>query len=166
MFFFSFTIKKQKNYNFYLTLISNWWLIKPAFFKSWICPKVFVLFVETMMMHHLNANKTIQEPKLPTLTLCALGLILFNRSTNSTANVKCYVTYVTRLPTGREEGQFLALDLGGTNFRVILAELHTGSRSVRMKCHKHEVSIMIILSQPHYSQTWGTSCKNKQVFCF
>ncbi len=47
---------------------------------------------------------------------------------------------VNRLPTGREEGQFLALDLGGTNFRVILAELHAGSRSVRMKCHKHEVS--------------------------
>ena len=34
----------------------------------------------------------------------------------------------------------MALDLGGTNFRVILAELHAGSRSVRMKCHKHEVS--------------------------
>ena len=63
----------------------------------------------------------------------------YSRATNPSANVKCYVTYVTRLPTGREEGQFLALDLGGTNFRVILAELHAGSRSVRMKCHKHEV---------------------------
>ena len=82
-----------------------------------------------------------------TNTLCYVGtptvsmlVLLICRSTNPTANVKCYVTYVTRLPTGREEGTFLALDLGGTNFRVILAELHAGSRSVRMKFHKHEVS--------------------------
>ena len=68
------------------------------------------------------------------------SLVFASRATNPTANIKCYVTYVTRLPTGKEEGQFLALDLGGTNFRVILAELHAGSRSVRMKCHKHEVS--------------------------
>ena len=83
------------------------------------------------MIRNLNTFG-IRAPSVIGLVVC--------RSTNSTANVKCYVTYVTRLPTGREEGQFLALDLGGTNFRVILAELHTGSRSVRMKCHKHEVS--------------------------
>ena len=85
------------------------------------------------MIRNLNTFG-IRAPSVIGLVVC--------RSTNSTANVKCYVTYVTRLPTGREEGQFLALDLGGTNFRVILAELHTGSRSVRMKCHKHEVSFL------------------------
>ncbi len=55
------------------------------------------------------------------------------------ADVKSFATYVHRLPTGRERGRFLALDLGGTNFRVILVELEEGSRSVRMKSHKHEV---------------------------
>ena len=39
------------------------------------------------------------------------------RHTNSTSNIKSYITYVSQLPTGREAGQYLALDLGGTNFR-------------------------------------------------
>lgn len=33
-------------------------------------------------------------------------------------------TYIPELPDGTEKGLFLALDLGGTNFRVILMELH------------------------------------------
>lgn len=37
--------------------------------------------------------------------------------------VKCFVTYVQDLPKGTETGKFLALDLGGTNFRVLLIEL-------------------------------------------
>ncbi len=61
------------------------------------------------------------------------------KQTNTQANVKSFVTYVHELPTGREEGQFLALDLGGTNFRVILVELEAGSRSIRMMSHKHQV---------------------------
>ena len=40
------------------------------------------------------------------------------RHTNSTSNIKSYITYVSQLPTGREAGQYLALDLGGTNFRL------------------------------------------------
>nr|CAD7458132.1 unnamed protein product [Timema tahoe] len=36
-------------------------------------------------------------------------------------------TYIPELPDGTEEGLFLALDLGGTNFRVILLELYQGS---------------------------------------
>ncbi len=39
------------------------------------------------------------------------------------ASVKCYPTYVRYLPTGEETGRFLALDLGGTNFRVLLVEI-------------------------------------------
>ena len=62
-----------------------------------------------------------------------------SRDTNPAANVKSFITYVHELPTGRESGKFLALDLGGTNFRVILVELEEGSTSVRMKSSKHEV---------------------------
>lgn len=35
-------------------------------------------------------------------------------------------TYIPELPDGTEEGLFLALDLGGTNFRVILIEMRDG----------------------------------------
>ena len=63
-----------------------------------------------------------------------------NQNTHSNANIKSYITYVTQLPTGQESGKYLALDLGGTNFRVILVEITSGSRSVRMKSTKHAVS--------------------------
>ena len=62
------------------------------------------------------------------------------RHTNSSSNIKSYITYVSQLPTGRENGAYLALDLGGTNFRVILIELDTGTTSVRMKAVKHVVT--------------------------
>ncbi len=39
------------------------------------------------------------------------------------ASVKCFPTYVRQLPNGREVGRFLSLDLGGTNFRVLVMEL-------------------------------------------
>ena len=35
-------------------------------------------------------------------------------------------TYVSELTNGKEHGTFLALDLGGTNFRVMLLELNHG----------------------------------------
>lgn len=50
-----------------------------------------------------------------------LGL---NPATKEKATIKCFNTYVQDLPTGREKGQFLALDLGGTNFRVLLITLN------------------------------------------
>jgi len=45
------------------------------------------------------------------------------KETNDSASVKCFPTYVTKLPSGEECGKFLALDLGGTNFRVLLMEI-------------------------------------------
>lgn len=55
-----------------------------------------------------------------------------DRNTNKDANVKMYPTHLIDRPDEHhsmghfaepEEGKFLALDLGGTNFRVILVEL-------------------------------------------
>lgn len=45
------------------------------------------------------------------------------KSTHSSSEVRCFVTYVQNLPTGKEMGKFLSLDLGGTNFRVLLIHL-------------------------------------------
>ena len=42
------------------------------------------------------------------------------RDTNPSSNIKSYITYVSQLPSGQESDQYLALDLGGTNFRVLL----------------------------------------------
>ncbi|KAK4320248.1 hypothetical protein Pmani_008859 [Petrolisthes manimaculis] len=45
------------------------------------------------------------------------------KDTNSEATIKCFPTYVRDLPNGKENGRFLALDLGGTHFRVLFIEL-------------------------------------------
>ncbi|XP_055706161.1 hexokinase type 2 isoform X2 [Phlebotomus papatasi] len=45
------------------------------------------------------------------------------KETHAEADIKCFVTYVQDLPNGKETGEFLALDLGGTNFRVLLIHL-------------------------------------------
>lgn len=45
------------------------------------------------------------------------------KQTHDNADVKCFPTYVQDLPTGDEVGKYLALDLGGTNFRVLLVTL-------------------------------------------
>lgn len=45
------------------------------------------------------------------------------KETHDKASVKCFPTYVRELPSGHECGKFLALDLGGTNFRVVLMEI-------------------------------------------
>jgi len=41
------------------------------------------------------------------------------KETNPSAKIKMIPSYVTSLPDGTERGSFLALDLGGTNFRVL-----------------------------------------------
>lgn len=44
-------------------------------------------------------------------------------ATHKTADVKMFPTYVRNLANGTETGKVLALDLGGTNFRVLLVDL-------------------------------------------
>ncbi|XP_018798814.1 PREDICTED: hexokinase-2-like [Bactrocera latifrons] len=43
--------------------------------------------------------------------------------TNKDADTKCYLTYVQDFPHGNETGKYLALDLGGSRFRVLLVTL-------------------------------------------
>ncbi|XP_036024385.1 hexokinase HKDC1 isoform X2 [Onychomys torridus] len=54
------------------------------------------------------------------------------KQTHALATVKMLPTYVYGVPDGTENGKFLALDLGGTNFRVLLVKIRSGRRSVRM----------------------------------
>uniref|UniRef100_A0A670IJ57 Hexokinase-2 n=1 Tax=Podarcis muralis TaxID=64176 RepID=A0A670IJ57_PODMU len=46
-----------------------------------------------------------------------------SKETHSTATVRMLPTYVRHLPDGTERGEFLALDLGGTNFRVLMVQV-------------------------------------------
>ncbi|XP_039624365.1 hexokinase-2 [Polypterus senegalus] len=50
------------------------------------------------------------------------------KETHSSATVKMLPTYVRSTPDGTEKGDFLALDLGGTNFRVLLVRVRNGMR--------------------------------------
>ena len=43
-----------------------------------------------------------------------------------TSSLQMENTYVMEMTNGKEEGKFLALDLGGTNFRVMLLEMLNG----------------------------------------
>merc|ERR1719457_194259 len=45
------------------------------------------------------------------------------KETNEKAKVKMIPSFVTALPDGTERGNFLALDLGGTNFRVLHVQI-------------------------------------------
>ncbi|XP_014362578.2 hexokinase type 2 isoform X3 [Papilio machaon] len=45
------------------------------------------------------------------------------KDSHATSIVKCWITYIQDLPNGKERGKFLALDLGGTNFRVLIINL-------------------------------------------
>ncbi|KAF7687187.1 hypothetical protein HF521_014415 [Silurus meridionalis] len=54
------------------------------------------------------------------------------QNTHDSASVKMLPTYVRATPDGTEHGDFLALDLGGTNFRVLLVRVRSGRRSVEM----------------------------------
>ncbi|XP_071338162.1 hexokinase-2 isoform X2 [Trachinotus anak] len=56
------------------------------------------------------------------------------RDTNPTAAVKMLPTFVRSTPDGTEQGEFLALDLGGSNFRVLLVKVMAGGeRKVEME---------------------------------
>uniref|UniRef100_A0A8D2NDT0 hexokinase n=1 Tax=Zonotrichia albicollis TaxID=44394 RepID=A0A8D2NDT0_ZONAL len=50
------------------------------------------------------------------------------KKTHDTAKVKMLPTFVRSTPDGTENGDFLALDLGGTNFRVLLVKIRSGKR--------------------------------------
>ncbi|XP_061907577.1 hexokinase-2 [Entelurus aequoreus] len=56
------------------------------------------------------------------------------RDTNPTAAVKMLPTYVLSTPDGSEQGDFLALDLGGSTFRVLLVTvMANGEQKVDME---------------------------------
>ncbi|XP_014275878.1 hexokinase type 2 isoform X9 [Halyomorpha halys] len=66
-----------------------------------------------------------------------------NPKTKSSSSVKCFTTYVQDLPTGQENGKFLALDLGGTNFRVLLITLNGRHFDMQSKIYVIPQDVMV-----------------------
>ncbi|VDM58706.1 unnamed protein product [Angiostrongylus costaricensis] len=64
------------------------------------------------------------------------------KETASTAAVKMLPSYVRAVPNGTERGQFLSLDLGGTNFRVLLIRLSGKEAEMTGKIFRIPESVM------------------------
>ncbi|NXV05817.1 HXK3 protein, partial [Cettia cetti] len=64
------------------------------------------------------------------------------KETNATASVRMLPTYVTHTPDGTEQGDFLALDLGGTNFRVLVVHVTEDGINMASEIYVIPVSIM------------------------
>ncbi|XP_026135189.1 putative hexokinase HKDC1 [Carassius auratus] len=84
---------------------------------------------DTLAAFTLSSTQ-LQEVKAKMRVELERGL---RKDSHPTASVKMLPTYVYRTPDGTERGKYLALDLGGTNFRVLVVKIRTGMRnSVRM----------------------------------
>ncbi|KAL6627283.1 hypothetical protein ACP70R_031009 [Stipagrostis hirtigluma subsp. patula] len=70
------------------------------------------------------------------------------------SKVKMLLSYVDKLPTGREEGLFYGLDLGGTNFRVLRVQLG-GSEKHVVNRESREVTIPPHLMSGSSSELFG-----------
>ncbi|XP_075279252.1 hexokinase HKDC1 isoform X2 [Opisthocomus hoazin] len=86
--------------------------------------------IDATLTPFLLSLETLREVKSKMRTEMEYGL---KRETQGSATVKMLPTYVCGTPDGTEKGKFLALDLGGTNFRVLLVKIRSGRRrSVQM----------------------------------
>ncbi len=65
-----------------------------------------------------------------------------NPELNHKSPIKMLVTYVRSTPNGNEEGDFYALDLGGTNFRVLLVKIHDKEINMTHKQYAMDDSLM------------------------
>ncbi|NWT71685.1 HXK3 protein, partial [Prunella himalayana] len=64
------------------------------------------------------------------------------KETNASASVRMLPTYVTHTPDGTEKGDFLALDLGGTNFRVLVVRVTEDGITMASEIYVIPVAIM------------------------
>ncbi|XP_038219230.1 hexokinase-1-like [Zerene cesonia] len=95
-----------------------------------------------------RARALAVESRLSSLVLCGATLQkvgeVFTREIENglskrPSSLQMENTYIPELPDGTEEGVFLALDLGGTNFRVLFLELR-GGQLVREDVKHYHIS--------------------------
>lgn len=64
-------------------------------------------------------------------------------NSNYMADIKMFPTFVRSLPDGTERGKFLALDLGGTNFRVLMVQINYRDVDIQSKTYLIPQRIML-----------------------
>uniref|UniRef100_A0A096M8M4 Phosphotransferase n=2 Tax=Poecilia formosa TaxID=48698 RepID=A0A096M8M4_POEFO len=90
---------------------------------------------------HLS-DKTLMELSMRFRREMDKGLC---RDTNPTAAVKMLPTYVRSTPDGTEQGEFLALDLGGSNFRILLVKVKgNGDQKVEMESQIYDIPDLVM----------------------
>jgi len=82
--------------------------------------------------------------------------------THPKATIKCWQTYVQDMPTGNEKGQFLALDLGGSNFRVLKLDLGE-NKYFKMSQETYECSKELMNGSGTILFDYIANCLNKFV---
>uniref|UniRef100_A0A4W6EN26 Hexokinase-2 n=1 Tax=Lates calcarifer TaxID=8187 RepID=A0A4W6EN26_LATCA len=104
------------------------------------CPKmstslntsfVVALCVATLQFYLFTYYQTLMDLSIRFRREMDKGLC---RDTNPTAAIKMLPTFVRSTPDGTEQGEFLSLDLGGSNFRVLLVRVMAdGEQKVEME---------------------------------
>lgn len=92
-------------------------------------------------------TRDLELPNDVLLKVSAKLLDEFNKGlgkdTQNSAEVKMFITYVRDVPNGTETGTFLALDLGGTNFRVLLINIDGDRFSMQNEIYAIPQEIMV-----------------------
>lgn len=65
------------------------------------------------------------------------------KATNPNSIVKCFPTYVQKLPDGTESGKYLALDFGGSKYRVLLVTLENGNYTLDHNVYEIPHELMV-----------------------
>uniref|UniRef100_A0A665VFP2 Hexokinase-2 n=1 Tax=Echeneis naucrates TaxID=173247 RepID=A0A665VFP2_ECHNA len=96
---------------------------------------------ETLAEFRLSKSQLLEVKKRMRMEI-ERGL---KKDSHKEAAVKMLPTFVRSTPDGSENGDFLALDLGGTNFRVLLVKIRSGKRrSVEMHNKIYAIPIEVM----------------------
>uniref|UniRef100_G3U5D8 hexokinase n=1 Tax=Loxodonta africana TaxID=9785 RepID=G3U5D8_LOXAF len=98
--------------------------------------------IEETLAHFRLTKEMLMEVKKRMRAEMELGL---KKATHEKATVKMLPSFVRSTPDGTEHGDFLALDLGGTNFRVLLVKIRSGKkRTVEMHNKIYTIPIEVM----------------------
>ncbi|XP_029018923.1 hexokinase-2 isoform X2 [Betta splendens] len=93
--------------------------------------------VDKFLHHFQLSDQTLMDVSIQFRREMDKGLC---RDTNPAAVVKMLPTFVRSTPDGTEQGEFLALDLGGSNFRVLLVKVKgNGEQKVEMENQIYDI---------------------------
>lgn len=98
--------------------------------------------VDNYLHRFMLSDKTLMELSVRFRREMDKGLC---RDTNPTAAVKMLPTFVRSTPDGTEQGEFLALDLGGSNFRILLVKVKgNGEQKVEMESQIYDIPELVM----------------------